>query len=288
MTGRAEIERLRLEADTIVTRYAQVEQALEQARSEAGEHWDTGELALTLETPGGEEIDMTVDLDVDPASAAQMRYDRATELEADLQRRERVADQLAPLPADPVAYLLCYHLDRVEGNYPRSMAGHLDADRSHVEARCEEMEAAGLLERVESGTVKQRRVKAKQADEVRQHHTYYRLSREGDHLLRFLAEREGQVNALRHLPDGRRIVDRLARDGPSAPRLTAADLDCGFEQARHLYRALHRVGLVTTDDGDPPRRGEDEPSKPTSGSTHTYYVLTDRGETVRQELIDQD
>ena len=232
MVSQAEIDRLRLEADTVMTRYQQVEQALDSARSESGDHWETGELTVTLDTPRGESIDVTLDLDADPADNAQSRYERATELEAELERKEQIIEQLAPLPADPVAYLICYHLDAVEGNYPRSMAGHLDAQRDHIESLCEEMETAGLLERVESGTVKQRRVKAKQADEVRQHHTYYRLSREGDHLLRFLDEPEGQLNVLRHLPDGRTLVRRLARGGPDYPRMTADELDMKFEYAR--------------------------------------------------------
>jgi predicted transcriptional regulator len=258
MVSQAEIDRLRLEADTIMTRYQQVERALDNARSESGHHWETGELTVTLDTPRGESIDVTLDLNADPADNAQSRYERAKELEAELERKEQIIEQLAPLPADPVAYLICYHLDAVEGNYPRSMAGHLDAQRDHIESLCEEMETAGLLERVESGTVKQRRVKAKQADEVRQHHTYYRLSREGDHLLRFLDEPEGQLNVLRHLPDGHTLVRRLARGGPDYPRMTADELDMKFEYVRHLYRALRKV------DSSPNPTGAR--SKPVSGN----------------------
>ena len=285
MVSQAEIDRLRLEADTIMTRYQQVERALDNARSESGDHWETGELTVTLDTPRGESIDVTLDLNADPADNAQSRYERATELEAELERKEQIIEQLAPLPADPVAYLICYHLDAVEGNYPRSMAGHLDAQRDHIESLCEEMETAGLLERVESGTVKQRRVKAKQADEVRQHHTYYRLSREGDHLLRFLDEPEGQLNVLRHLPDGRTLVRRLARGGPDYPRMTADELDMKFEYVRHLYRALRQVGLVTEYDGSMIKASERK-SKPKDEThrKHTYYVTTDRGEQALRQL----
>ena len=285
MVSQAEIDRLRLEADTIMTRYQQVERALDNARSESGDHWETGELTVTLDTPRGESIDVTLDLNADPADNAQSRYERAKELEAELERKEQIVEQLAPLPADPVAYLICYHLDAVEGNYPRSMAGHLDAQRDHVETLCQEMETAGLLERVESGTVKQRRVKAKQADEVRQHHTYYRLSREGDHLLRFLDEPEGQLNVLRHLPDGRTLVRRLARGGPDYPRMTADELDMKFEYVRHLYRALRQVGLVTEYDGSMIKASERK-SKPKDEThrKHTYYVTTDRGEQALRQL----
>lgn len=287
VVSQAEIDRLRLEADTIMTRYQQVEEALTEARGESGDHWETGELTITLDTPHGEAIDVTLELDADPASNAQSRYERAKELEAELERKQQIVGQLAPLPADPVAYLVCYHLDAVEGNYPRSMAGHLDAERKHVESLCQEMETAGLLERVESGTVKQRRVKAKQADEVRQHHTYYRLSRDGDHLLRFLDEREGQLNVLRHLPDGQTLVRRLARGGPDYPRMTAEELEMEFEYVRHLYRAFRQVGLVTEYEGST-IKGTERKLKPKDEThrKHTYYVTTDRGDDVLRELED--
>ena len=285
MVSQAEIDRLRLEADTILTRYETVERALERARHESGSHWERGALSVTLETPRGASIDLVLDLDADPASNAQTRYERAKELEAQLERKQRIVGQLAPLPAEPVAYLLCYHLDAVEGNYPRSMAGHLDAERDHVEKLCEKMETAGLLDRVESGTIKQRRSKAKQTDEVRQHHTYYRLSREGDHLLRFLDERDGQLNVLRHLPDGRKLVERLARGGPDYPRMTSEEFDMAFEYVRQLYRALRQVGLITEYEGST-IKGTERKLKPKAEThrKHTYYVVTNRGDELLREL----
>ncbi|MFB6191859.1 MAG: DUF2250 domain-containing protein [Haloarculaceae archaeon] len=279
MASRAEVERLRREADTIMTRIQRVDEALERARGESGDHWEAGTVELTLETPRGEPIDVALELETDAASAARRRYERASELEAELRRRERVDDRLDPLPADPLAYLVCYHLDAVGGNYPRSIAGHLDTERDRVVDLCEETEQSGLLERVESGTVKQRRVKAKQADEVRQHHTYYRLSREGDHLLRFLAERAGKLNALRHLPGGRRTVARLSRDGPGSPRVIADDLGESFEAVRHRCRALRRVGLLTVGGGNPePGDGE------TTDGGGTVYATTATGEELLAEL----
>ncbi len=287
MVSQTEIDCLRLEADTIMTRHQQVEEALVRARAESGDHWETGELMVTLDTPSGESIDITLELDADPASNARSRYERAKELEAELERERRIVGKLAPLPADPVAYLICYHLDTVEGNYPRSMAGHLDAQRGHVESLCERLETAGLFERIESGTVKQRRVKAKQADEVRQHHTYYRLSRDGDHLLRFLDEPEGQVNVLRHLPDGHTLVQRLARGGPDYSRMTAEELDLEFEYVRHLYRTLRQVGLVTEYEGSTIKATERKlKPKDETHRKHTYYVTSDRGDEALRRLED--
>lgn len=246
----ARIDRLRREANTIVTRYSEVEQALERARSEEGPHWETGELELTIETPSGEPIELSIDLESEPDRAAQWRYDRASELEAERDRRAAIDDRLDPLPADPVAYLLCYHLNTVGGNYPRSMAGYVGTDRDRVVELCDRMLSTGLLERVEPGTVKQRNVKAKKSEEVRQHHTYYRLSREGDHLLRFLSEREGKLNALRHLPEGVSIARVLADEGTMSAGSIAETIDLEFETARHHCEALRRIGLAKTAGSD--------------------------------------
>jgi predicted transcriptional regulator len=278
MVSRAELERLRLEADTIMTRIERVQTALERARQEAGDHWEDGELDLALETPAGETVDVTLDLDDSAAENAQRRYEQAKALEPALERKARVDDRLDPMPADPVAYLVCYHLDAVEGNYPKSMAGHLSADRKHVEGLCKELVETGVLERVESGTVKQRNVKAKQADEVRQHHTYYRLSREGDHLLRFLDEREGKLNVLRHLPDATRALERARERGAGAVRPTADELDVSFERARHCYRALQRLGPVTESDGPPEQTAGDD------AAADTYYAPTSLAGSLLDEL----
>ncbi|WP_458190678.1 DUF2250 domain-containing protein [Haladaptatus sp. NG-WS-4] len=285
MVSEAEVDQLRQEADTVLTRIQDVEKGLERARREAGDHWDDRELELTLKTPQGESIDVVLDLDASAAENAQHRYERASELEAELERQQAIVGQLAPLPADPVAYLICYHLKRVGGNYPRSMAGHLDAERGHVEDLCAEMETAGILERIESGTVKQRQVKAKKAEEVRQHHTYYRLSQQGDHLLRFLEEREGKLNVLRHLRDGQTIAKRLARGGPDYPRMTADELEMDFEYVRHLYRALQRVGLVTTYEGSTIKQSERKlKPKDETHRKHTYYVTTSVAEQSLRDL----
>ena len=60
-----------------MTRYQQVEQALEQACSEAGDHWESWELVLTLDTPEGDSVELGVALDTNPANNAQSRYERA-------------------------------------------------------------------------------------------------------------------------------------------------------------------------------------------------------------------
>lgn len=279
MAAEEVIDRLRLEADTIMTRYEQVEAALEAARNEEGDHWERGEVDVELETPHGESLTVTLDLHADPATNAQRRYDEATERQRERERTKSISDRLAPMPADPVAYLICYHLDTVGGNYPRSIAGYLDADRSQIESLCEQLESGGLIERLESGTVKQRNAKAKQSNEVRQHHTYYRLSREGDHLLRWLQDREGQLNVLRQLPDGLAILNRLLRSGPESPRQTAEALDLAFEYTRHSFRGLRRVGILSATDTT-----ESAAASESASEGSQTFTVTDRGEWAGEEI----
>ena len=288
MVSEAEIERLRLEADTIFTRIETVQSALDDARHSEGDHWDDEELTLTLETPASEEVEVTLDLTRSAAENAQERYERAETLEEELAEREAVAGELAAVPPTPLAFLVLYHLDTVEGDYPRSMAGHLTADRKRTAETCEELVTAGVLERIESGMLKRRDVKLKKANETHQHHTYYRLSREGDHLLRFLDEREGKENFLRWVDGAETLARRLSRGGPDYPRMTAEELDRDYETVRRLYRAMRRVGLVTTYEGSI-IKGTERKLKPKDEThrKHTYYVTTGVTDRILRDLDDE-
>ena len=285
MVSRSEVERLRTEADTILTRIRTVESALEEARTSEGDHWETGELTVELRTPAGEAIEVTLDLDRSGSANAQARYERASEMEAELESREAVAGELAAVPPDPLPFLVLSHLDAVEGDYPRSMARHLDADRSEVVEVCETLERAGLVERIESGMLKRRKVKLKRAAETHQHHTYYRLSRAGDHLLRFLDDPEGTANFLRWVDDALPIARRLSRGGPDYPRMTAEELGLEYERVRRLYAAMAQVGIVEQYDGGT-IKGSERRLKPKSEThrKHTYYVTTRETDQVLRDL----
>jgi predicted transcriptional regulator len=285
MVSRAEAERLRTEADTILTRIETVQDALEDARHSEGDHWEEGEVTLELSAPTGEDVEVALDLDRDAAECAQRRYGRAAEMEAELEEREQVTDEMAAVPPEPLAFLVLYHLDAVEGDYPRSMAGNLNADRERVAELCSDLEAAGVLERIESGMLKRKHVKLKRSNETHQHHTYYRLSRQGDHLLRFLGEREGKEQFLRWVDDTRTVAERISRGGPDYARMTADELGIDFEHARHVYEAMRRVGLVTTYDASI-IKGTERKLKPKDEThrKHTYYVTTDVADQLLREL----
>ena len=266
--SRAEIERLRTEADTIFTRIGAVETALERARSESGAHWETGELTLTLQTPTGEAIDVTLDLEAGAAENAQHRYERVGTLEARLAEREAVAGELAEVPPQPLSILVLAHLDAVDGDGPRSMAGDLDADLAAVVETCEELAASALLNADSRGNV-----------------TRYRLSENGEDLLEFLEEREGKTDFLRWLEDAATLARRLWRGGPDYPQLTAVEVGLDLEYVRQLYRAMEVVGLVETYDGSI-IKGTERKLKPKTEThrKHTYYVTTTVADRILRNL----
>ncbi|MFQ3293498.1 MAG: putative transcriptional regulator [Natrialbaceae archaeon] len=285
MVSRAELERLRTEADTILTRIGAIQNRLERARTSEGDHWEEGELEMTLETPEGDPIEITLDLDRDAAESAGRRYERAKEMEAELETRRAVSGPVVEVPDDVVGIRVLYHLKTVEGDYPRSIARNLDADRERVVKVCEALERAGLLERIEAGMLKRRKVKLKRSLETHQHHTYYRLSRDGDHLLRHLDERAGKADFLRRFEPVRRIARRLSNGGPDYPRMTAEDLEIPLDDVRHLYAAMGLVGLVATYDGST-IKGEERTLKPKDEThrKHTYYVTMDVTDRILREM----
>ncbi|MDQ2050585.1 DUF2250 domain-containing protein [Natronolimnohabitans sp. A-GB9] len=272
VVSRAAIERLRTEADTIFTRLERVTKALERARSEAGDHWEQRELELDLETPTGETIAVTLDLDCSAAENAQQRYERASELESKLAQREAVAGKLAPIPAAPLAYLVLHHLAATDGDGSRSMAGDLDADHDRVADCCAELVSSGHLEVDREATP-----------------TTYRLTDDGRAIRSFLEEREGKLTFLRWLDDPRTLARRISRGGPDYPRMTANELGMELTHVRHCYRSMAEIDLVETYDGSI-IKGTERKLKPKDEThrKHTYYVTTDVADRLLRELDDDD
>lgn len=104
MVSQADIDRLCLEADTIVTRYSRVERPCSGPVASPGA---LGHRRVDHHTghQSGDSIELTLELDADPSSNARSRYDRGADLEAELERQDRVVDRVATLPADSLAYL---------------------------------------------------------------------------------------------------------------------------------------------------------------------------------------
>ncbi|WP_222829536.1 DUF2250 domain-containing protein [Archaeoglobus profundus] len=81
------------------------------------------------------------------------------------------------------------HLKRANVNYVKMIAKMIELSLELVKTALDDLMKAGLVERDQGSALKRSKAKFKKAFEVRKHHTYYKLSREGDLLVRRIDER---------------------------------------------------------------------------------------------------
>ena len=285
MLSENKIQELKKEANTIFARINQVNKKLKEARHSSGDHWEDKTIKLELKAPDREKLEIELDLNKDAAENAEKRYEKAKKLEKKLERKKEIEGPLAEAPSDPVAYLILNHLKIFKGDYPRSMANNLNNKREKVVNQCEKLKDAGIIERIESGMIKRKKVKLKRSLETHQHHTYYRLSDKGDHLLRFLEQEKGKKSFLIKVKDALKIVKRISNGGPDYPRMTAKDLDKDLKAVRNLYKSLKLFGLVKKYEGSIIKQKERKlkPKKETH-KKHTYYTTTNEADIILREL----
>ncbi len=82
------------------------------------------------------------------------------------------------------------HLRKANVDYGKSIILNTKIPIQEVVELLDQLEMLGLIERVHGATVKNTEARFKLSKEVHKHHTYYTLTREGDHLLRHLNEEE--------------------------------------------------------------------------------------------------
>ncbi len=285
MVSKKEVKRLRKEAQTIFSNLGEIEEKLREARHEKGDHWEKGELQLSLESPKGEEIKVELDLDKSASENAETRYEKVKDMEDELKRKKKVEGELVDAPPTPLTFMILDHLKLVKGDYPRSISKNLDADKDRIVDLCQKMEERGLLDRIPSGMIKRKKVKLKRSLETHQHHTYYQLSENGDHLLRFLETEDGKKSFLIKMDNARKIAKRLWKGGPDYFRNTSEDLDINLKKTRQIYKAMMIAGIVETYDGSiiKGRERKLKPKKETHRK-HTYYITTDKAELILREL----
>lgn len=120
------------------------------------------------------------------------------------------------------------HLKFAEIDYGKSIAKRLEAPLAQVLKALEELEAAGLVERVGGHTLKRTKAKMKLSHEVRKHHIYYRLSRSGEMLLRCLKRRgtSAYVDAL--TPEERKALVEACLGRRSLDETASALVEMGL------------------------------------------------------------
>jgi len=84
----------------------------------------------------------------------------------------------------PVHLYVLLHLKRAKVDYAKMMAKLSHIDVESINSCIEDLIGLGLVERDSGSAIKRSKAKFKKAFEVRKHHTYYRLTKEGERFVR--------------------------------------------------------------------------------------------------------
>jgi Uncharacterized protein conserved in archaea len=82
------------------------------------------------------------------------------------------------------------HLKRAGIDYGKSISRNTGLPLQNVLEILDKLEKLGLIERVQGKVLKRSEARYKLSNEVRKHHVYYRLSRQGELILRELRSSE--------------------------------------------------------------------------------------------------
>ncbi|AFZ70849.1 hypothetical protein Calag_1127 [Caldisphaera lagunensis DSM 15908] len=78
----------------------------------------------------------------------------------------------------PLDLYILFHLKKANVDYGRSIASILGISIDIITDELDKLEKMGLIERHQGSAIKRSEAKFKLAEEVRKHHTYYKLTRE--------------------------------------------------------------------------------------------------------------
>jgi predicted transcriptional regulator len=147
---------------------------------------------------------------------------------------------------DPIHIYLLVHLKRANIDYARSIARTLKMDESVIVNYLKDLEHIGLAERTHGSAIKRTEARLKLSYEVRKHHTYYGLTRLGEHLLREMKKDFGKYLAT--ITDHESTLEILiffAMVECEHAGVIARVFSMRIEEARNFLGRLVDLGLLT-------------------------------------------
>ncbi len=130
----------------------------------------------------------------------------------------------------PIHLYVLLHLKRAKVDYAKMMAKLSHIKVEAINSCIEDLVKAGLVERDSGSAIKRSKAKFKKAFEVRKHHTYYKLTREGERFVRRIDERwlrdyfdslmgDGTFEDLMELRNGKRCkrLEKFIQNGLATP-----------------------------------------------------------------------
>ncbi|MCG3108560.1 hypothetical protein L3N51_00842 [Metallosphaera sp. J1] len=197
-------------------------------------------------------------------------------------------DYLKKLIEDKRYLTVLQHLRKANVDYGKSIMLNTKIPIEEVILILDKLESLGLIERVKGATLKNTEAKFKLSSEVHKHHTYYSLTRTGDHLLRYLEEKD-LINAYIEYLQGDELglnIVRLAEELNADHALTYAKLTKkDLEEVNSKLEQLVKMGLLEEVNAKIIKFG-DRKSKPKKETRthHKYYGLSRIGELTVREM----
>ena len=145
----------------------------------------------------------------------------------------------------PVHLYVLAHLRKAGVDYAKMMAKMSELPLSLIENAIKDLVDAGLVERDSGSAIKRSKARFKKAFEVHKHHTYYRLSREGELFIRSINEKwlKSYFNSL--FPDGWKVVMALTK-ARSFDELPKELRNYGIREELVLHSFITPTGRKTT------------------------------------------
>ncbi|QXJ34545.1 DUF2250 domain-containing protein [Saccharolobus shibatae] len=202
--------------------------------------------------------------------------------------KEELSAKLRIILRDIRYLTILKHLKIANIDYGKSIMLNTKIPLAEIVEILDDLEKLGLIERVHGATLKNTEAKFKLSSEVHKHHTYYRLTREGDHLLRHLEDRmliDAYMDIVKNDNLALNIL-RLADELNADHALTYAKLTHKrLEEITPKIEELVKMGLLE-EKNSKIIKFADRKAKPKKETRthHKYYGLSRIGELVVREM----
>ncbi|WP_202318683.1 DUF2250 domain-containing protein [Archaeoglobus neptunius] len=177
---------------------------------------------------------------------------------------------------DPVCLYILAHLHRAKVDYAKSISKMVAVPQKEIEKRLNELEKAGLVQKVTGSAIKRSEAKFKLSYEVHKHHTYYTLTRDGSHILRDLKNSlEKYFSEISGFSFAFTLLTILYRSGCEHAGMLAKLVSADKNDVKEAIRRLEDAGLISECKSKIiKRKNRKTKAKKETRTHHTYYTTS--------------